>query len=107
MGLDFMPDERSVYFTSLAKRTDEYTSVYNQGQRIIEKMLPSLDIKKNEQAQQKIQQALQMLQTAANNERATEQQYINDLLNNFNNQTGETGFEYDRQTITYLIKISV
>lgn len=32
---------------------------------------------------------------------------ISHLLNNFNNQTGETWFEYDRQTITYLIKISI
>ncbi len=32
---------------------------------------------------------------------------ISHLLNNFNNQTGETWFEYDRQTITYLIRISI
>ena len=31
---------------------------------------------------------------------------ISHLLNNFNNQTGETWFEFDRQTITYLIKIN-
>lgn len=77
MPLDFTPDKNSVYFSSL-QYYPEYSSVLQQGQSYLHKN--PFDATKNARAEQKIQNALKILQDGIVKERAIEKQYTQNII---------------------------
>ena len=78
-GIDFTPDIRSVYFSSLSSHQG-YEQIYTQGVNYL-KLLPSLDIKHNKKANSKIKLAIKVLEDGIQKEQNTEEQYLKNLIN--------------------------
>ena len=79
MSLDFTPDIRSVYFTSLREsKYSAYAGILSQGESYLSNN--PFDAAKNINAQQKIEVALNILKSGIGGEKNTEQQYVKNLL---------------------------
>jgi len=72
MSLDFTPDIRSVYFTSLREsKYSAYAGILSQGESYLSNN--PFDTAKNINAQQKIEVALNILKSGIGGEKNTEQ----------------------------------
>ena len=91
MSLDFTPDIRSVYFTSLREsKYSAYAGILSQGESYLSNN--PFDATKNINAQQKIEVALNILKSGINGEKNTEQQYVKNLLRGIKDKQLKSAF---------------
>ena len=96
MALDFTPNIHSVYFNSL-RQNPSYSNILWQGQKYLNKN--PFDATKDLRAEQKIKAALTVLQNGINKERATEQQYTQNLIKSIKNPEISTVFSQKLKSI--------